>query len=65
MVGAKTRVATHVNEIESQAHLTLCHGHALKLAVGENIKARKIMRGTLDANFELNKLIKYSMVQKS
>ena len=58
----KTGVATHIIEIESHAHLTHCHGHALELAVGETIKAIKIMRGTLEAAFELNKLIKYSMV---
>ena len=38
------------------------HSHALQLAVGETIKAIKILRDTLDAAFELNKLIKYSMV---
>ena len=38
------------------------HDHALQLAVGETIKAIKIVRGTVDAAFELNKLIKYSMV---
>ena len=65
MVGAKTGVAKHINEIESHAHLTHCYGHALHLAVGETIKAIKLMRGTLDAAFKLNKLIKYSMVQKS
>ena len=65
MVGAKTGVATHINEIESHAHLLHCHGYALQLAVGETIKAIKIMRDTLDAAFELNKLIKYSMVKKS
>ena len=37
------------------------HGHALQLAVGETIKAIKVI-GTLDAAFELNKLIIYSMV---
>ena len=62
MVGAKTGVATHVNDIESHAHLTHCHGRALQLAVGETIKAIKIIRGTLDAALELNKLNKYSMV---
>ena len=62
MVGAKTRVATRINEMESHAHLTHCHGHALQLAVGDTIKAIKIMRSSLDAAFELNKLIKYSMV---
>ena len=51
MVGAKTGVATRMNEIESHAHLTHYHGHAL-----ETIKAIKIMRGTLDAAFELNTL---------
>ena len=56
MVGAKTGVATHINEIESHAHLTHYHGHALQLVVGETIKAIKIMRDTLYAAFELNKL---------
>ena len=56
MVGAKTGVATRINEIESHAHLTHYHGHALQLVVSENIKAIKIMRGTLDVDFELNKL---------
>ena len=51
MVGAKTGVATRINEIESHAYLTHYHGHAL-----ETFKAIKIMRGTLDAAFELNTL---------
>ena len=50
MVGAKTGVATRINEIESHAHLTHYHGHTL-----ETIKAI-IIRGTLDAAFELNTL---------
>ena len=62
MVAPKIRVAAHINEIELHAHLTNCHGHALQLAVDETIKAIEIMRGTLDAAFELNKLTKYSMV---
>ena len=44
MVGAKTGVATRINEIESHARLTHYHGHAL-----ETIKAIK-------AAFELNTL---------
>ena len=56
MVGAKTGVAKLINEIESHAHLTHYHDHALQLVVGETIKAIKIMRGTLDAVFEFNKL---------
>ena len=56
MVGSKSGVATHINEIESHAHLTHYHGHALQFFVGETIKAIKIMRGTLDTATELNKL---------
>ena len=56
MVGAKTVVATHINKIQSNAHLTHYHGHALQYVVGETIKTIKIMRGFLDAAFELNKL---------
>ena len=38
MVDAKTGVATRINEIESHAHLTHYHGHAL-----ETIEAVKIV----------------------
>ena len=51
MVGANTGVATVINEIELHAHLIHYHGHAL-----ETIKAIKIIRGTLDAVFQLNTL---------
>ena len=51
MVGAKTGISTGINEIESHAHLTHCHGRALQLAFGDSIKAIKIMRSTLDAAF--------------
>ena len=62
MVAAKSGVVVHINEVESQAHQTHCHGYALQLAVDETIKTVEIMRGTLDAAFELNKLTKHSMV---
>ena len=39
-----------------------CHGPALQIAVGDTIKAIKIIRETLGADFILNKLIKSSMV---
>ena len=51
MVGVKTGVATPINEIESHPHLIHYHGNTL-----ETIKAIKIIRGTLDAAFELNTL---------
>ena len=56
MVGAKTGVATLINDIESHTHLIHYHCHALQLVVGETIKAKKIIRGALDAALELNKL---------
>ena len=59
MAGSKAGIVTHINEIESHAHLTHCHCYVLQSAIGQTIKAIKIMRGTLDATFELNKLIKY------
>ena len=31
MVGAKTGIATRIKEIESRAHLTHCHNHALQI----------------------------------
>ena len=56
-VGAKIGVATYINEIESNAYLK----HYLSMVtlfkvVGESIKTVEIMRGTLDAAFELNNL---------
>ena len=44
MIGAKTGVATHINEIESHAHLTHYHGHALQLVVGETISNKNNKR---------------------
>ena len=49
MVSAEAGVAIPINEIGSHAHLTHYHGNAL-----ETIKAIKIIRGFLDAAFELN-----------
>ena len=59
MVGAKTGAATHINEIELHAHLTHCHGYSLQSAVCKAIKTIKIMRGTLDAAFELSKFLNF------
>ena len=41
--------------------LAYCHRHASQLVDGDNIKANKIIRGSLDAAFELAKVIKCSM----
>ena len=54
MVDAENGVETRINEIESRANLTHRHGHTYQLAVGDIINAIKLIRGTLDAAFELN-----------
>ena len=42
-----------------------CHGQALSLIDGDTIKAIKIIRGSLDAAFELTKVMKCSLFLKS
>ena len=52
-----------INEIESHALLTHCYMWSCSsVSYRETIKAIKIVTGALDTAFELNKLIKYSMV---
>ena len=45
-------------------HLAYCYGQALQLADGDTIKAIKRIRGSLDAVFEMTKVIKCSMFLK-
>ena len=45
--------------------MTYCHGQARQLIDGDTIKAIKIIRSSLDAAFELTKVIKYSVFFKS
>ena len=59
MVGANTGVAAHINKIELHAHLTHCLGYSYQSAACKAIKAKKVMRGTLDAAFELGKFLKF------
>ena len=58
MVGARTGEATR--DCVTCPFDTVSRSHSS--AVGDTIKAIKIMRGTLDSAFPLNKLVKYSMV---
>ena len=59
--GAKTGVATCINEIESIWH---CQGHALQLVDGDTIKAIKTIRDSLGAAFKLTEVIKCSKFSK-
>ena len=45
--------------------MAYCYDHVLQLADGDTIKAIKTTRGSLDAAFELTKVIKCSMFLKS
>ena len=51
------RVAAQILSLESRATNTHCYGHALNLAASNTIK---ILRDTLDAAFEISKLLKHS-----
>ena len=53
MIGAKTRVATRIKEIEPHVHLSYCHGHALQLAVGDTIKGTLMQISKLSGVFVL------------
>ena len=59
MVGAKTGVAACINEIESILHI------AMVTLFSDTIKATEMIRGSLDAAFQLTKVIKCSMFLKS
>lgn len=60
MSGAKKGVAANISAVESRAIYTHCYGHALNLAIGDTMKASKVMRDTMDTVYEISKLIKYS-----
>ena len=53
------------SNLENLGSFQYCYGQALQLADGDTIKAIKIIRGSLDAAFELTKVIKCSMFLKS
>ena len=63
MVGAKTGVAACINEIESIWHIATVT--LFSWTDSDAIEATKIIRGSLDAAFELTKVIKCSMFLKS
>nr|XP_034336066.1 zinc finger MYM-type protein 1-like [Crassostrea gigas] len=48
MSGAKKGVAANITKQEPRAIYTHCYGHALNLAVGDNVKRSKVMRDSLD-----------------
>lgn len=60
MAGRKNGVAAQILSLESRATYTHCYGHALNLAASDTIKQNNILRDTLDAAFEISKLLKYS-----
>ena len=60
MSGAKSGVATRIQELESRAVYLHCYGHSLNLAACDTIKHSELMRNALDTTHEITKLIKYS-----
>ena len=57
MAGARAGVAVKIQELEPQAVLTYCYGHALNLAVNDTITKVPKMKDTC---YEIVKLIKFS-----
>ena len=60
MKGEKTGVAKQVKSEEPKALLTHCFTHWLNLAVGDAVKASKVMKNSFETSFEIMKLIKKS-----
>ena len=61
MTGSKCGVATQLQSEERHALLTHCYGHALNLAVGDAVKQSKVCQDALDLEYEISKLIWYSL----
>ena len=61
MAGHRSGVAAQILSVESRATYTHCYRHALSLAASDSIKKNKILRDTLDAAFEISKLLKYTL----
>ena len=53
MRGARTGVAKQIKDAEARALYTHCYGHSLNLAVGDAIKASKLMSSALDTTYEI------------
>ncbi len=60
MSGSKKGVAKRIKEEEPRALYLHCFGHALNLAACDSIKGCKVLLDSLDAIYELCKLIKFS-----
>ena len=58
--GPRSGVAKQLLDEEPCALHLHCHGHALNLAAGDAIKNCKVTKDTLDATFEVSKLVKFS-----
>lgn len=60
MSGCRSGIAKQITDIESRALYTHCYGHSLNLAVGDTIKAIKLLQDTIDIAYEISGLIKLS-----
>ena len=60
MRGARSGVATQIQDVEPRAVYTHCYGHSINLAVSDAVRETKTMRDALDVTHEITKLIKFS-----
>ena len=58
--GPRPEVAKKINDLESRAVYTHCHGYSLNLACMNNIKSSRVTQEALDITREITKLVKLS-----
>ena len=64
MLGKKW-AAMQIKEMQTKAHYTYCHGHAISLSVEEVTKQSKVLGNTAGVAEEIVVLIKYSPKQEN
>ena len=60
MLGHKTGVAKRIQDVQTKARSTHCHGHSLSLSVKDTVKNCKLLLNTMDTAKEIVILMKFS-----
>ena len=60
MCGARSGVATQIQDVKTRAVYTHCYGHSINQAVSDAVRETRTVRDALDVTHEITKLIKFS-----
>ena len=60
MSGPRSGVAKRLKDDKPRALYLHCHGYALNLATGDDIKTYKVVKDALEVTMEVSKLVKFS-----